>query len=418
VRIAEISVHSCPRRPLGSGDVGGMNLYILSISRELSKVGAQVDIFTRWHDPDEPEILIIDERTRLIHIRAGEPRDTNNIDVFNYLPEFQANLLAFMKKDGSKYDILHSHYWTSALVAEQLKEQLEVPNIVTFHTLGEVKNRAFGTEVEPELRIQSEKEIVTTVDCIIAFTPEERDHLVHLYGSQPEKIRVIPGGVDLDCFHPIDREQARRELHLEDYRRVLLFAGRLQPYKGLDLLLSAMTHLPNGRSVRLLVVGGNSGKADELAKLNSLVGELGINNKVSFVGAVEHDRMPIFYNAADICVIPSYHESFGLVAVEALASGTPVVASRVGGLATIVKDGETGYLFDERSPETLAMYLCLLMLENEIRESMAKAARSSVMKYDWSLTSHLVLRVFQELLGNLPNNDSELGDNLLRSPNY
>lgn len=403
MRIAEISVQSCPRRPLGSGDVGGMNLYILSISHEMNKLGVKVDIFARWHDPNEPEIIKINERTRLIHIRVGEPRDTPKMDVYNYLHEFQANLLAFLKKDGAKYDILRSHYWTSALVAEQLKKQLGVPNLVTFHTLGEVKNRALDAEEEPELRIQSEKEIVTTVDCIIASTPEERNNLVHLYGSQPEKVRVIPGGVDLDFFHPLDKEKARRELHLEDYGRVLLFAGRLQPIKGLDLLLRALTHLPNGRSTRLLVVGGNAGKADELAKLTSLVSELGISNKVTFVGAVEHEKMPTFYNAADICVIPSYHESFGLVAVEALASGTPVVASRVGGLATIVKDGETGYLFDERSPEALAMYLCLLMGENEIRESMAKVARQSVMKYDWSSTARRVLRVYRELLGNLPD---------------
>ena len=187
-------------------------------------------------------------------------------------------------------------------------------------------------------------------------------------------------------------------MYLEDYRRVLLFAGRLQPFKGLDLLLHALTHLPNHGITRLLVVGGNAGKADELAKMNSLVSELGISNMVAFVGAVEHEKMPTFYNAADICVIPSYHESFGLVAVEALASGTPVVASRVGGLATIVKDGETGYLFDERSPETLATYLCLLMSENEIRESMAKAARPSVMKYDWSSTARRLFNVYQELL--------------------
>jgi D-inositol-3-phosphate glycosyltransferase len=325
------------------------------------------------------------------------------MDVYNYLPEFRANLLAFLKKDSAKYDILRSHYWTSALVAEQLKKQLGVPNVVTFHTLGEVKNRALDTEEEPELRIQSEKEIATTADYIIAFTLEERNNLIHLCGSQPEKIRVIPGGVDLDFFHPMDKEKARRELHLEDYGRVLLFAGRLRPIKGLDLLLRALTHLPNGRSTHLLVVGGNTGKAGELAKLDSLVSELGISNKVTFVGVVEHEKMPTFYNAADLCVIPSYHESFGMVAVESLASGTPVVASRVGGLATIVKDGETGYLVDERSPEILAMYLCLLMGENEIRESMAKAARQSVMKYDWSSTARRILRVYRELLGNLPD---------------
>ena len=403
MRIVEISVHSCPRRPLGSGDVGGMNLNILNISHEMNKLGVEVDIFARWHDPNEPEIIKINERTRLIHIRAGEPRDIPKMDVYNYLDEFKANLLAFLKKDGAKYDILRSHYWTSALVAEQLKKRLGVPNVVTFHTLGEVKNRALDAQEEPELRVQAEKEIVTTVDCIIASTPEERNNLVHLYGSQPEKVRVIPGGVDLDSFHPIDKQIARRELHLEGYGRVLLFAGRLQPIKGLDLLLRALTHLPNGRSTRLLVVGGNAGKADELAKLNSLVSELGISNKVAFVGAVEHEKMPTFYNAADICVIPSYHESFSLVALEALASGTPVVASRVGGLATIVKDGETGYLVDERSPETLAMYLCLLMGENEIRESMAKAARQSVMEYDWSLIARRALRVYRELLSNLPD---------------
>ena len=188
-------------------------------------------------------------------------------------------------------------------------------------------------------------------------------------------------------------------MYLKDYRRVLLFAGRLQPFKGLDLLLHAMTYLPNHGTTRLLVVGGNAGKADELAKMNSLVSELGISNMVAFVGAVEHEKMPTFYNAADICVIPSYHESFGLVAVEALASGTPVVASRVGGLATIVKDGETGYLVDERSPEALATYLCLLMSENEIRESMAKAARPSVMKYNWSSTARRILKVYQQLSG-------------------
>jgi D-inositol-3-phosphate glycosyltransferase len=189
-------------------------------------------------------------------------------------------------------------------------------------------------------------------------------------------------------------------LDLEEYKRVLLFAGRLQPFKGLDLLLHAMTNLPNHGITRLLVVGGNAGKGDELAKMNSLVKELGISNMVGFVGAVEHKNMPKFYNAADICVIPSYHESFGMVALEALASGTPVVASRVGGLATIVKDGETGYLFEERSPETLATYLCLLMSENEIRNSMAKAARQSVMKYNWSSTARRLFRVYQELLDN------------------
>ncbi len=399
MRIAEISVHSCPQRPLGTGDVGGMNLYILSLCREMNKLGIEVDIFARWHNTDEPEVLRINERTRLIHIRAGEPRDISKMDIYHCLPEFQANLLAFMHKDGAQYDILRSHYWTSALVAERIKKQLGIPDVVTFHTLGEVKNRALGAAEEPQIRVQSEKEIVKTADCIVTSTKEGKSNLINLYGCNPQKIRVIPPGVDLDIFYPLDQEKVRTELALQDYRRVLLFAGRLQPFKGLNLLLHAMTYLPNHGTTQLLVVGGNAGKADELAKMNSLVAELGIGNMVAFVGAVEHEKMPAFYNAADICVIPSYHESFGLVAVEALASGTPVVASRVGGLAAIVKDGETGYLFDERSPEALATYLCLLMSENAIRLAMAKAARASVMKYNWSSTARRILKVYQQLFG-------------------
>ncbi len=398
MRVAEISEHSCPKRPLGTGDVGGMNLYILTLSREMNKLGVYVDIFARWHDPDEPEIIQINERTRLIHIRAGEPKDTSKMADYNYLPEFQAKLLEFMKKDGAKYDIIRSHYWTSALIAEQIKKELGIPDVVTFHTLGEVKNRALGVQAEPNLRIQSEKNIVATADLIVTSTPEGKRNLIKLYGSVPEKIKVIPPGVDLDFFFPHDKEKARRELDLDSYRRVVLFAGRLQPFKGLDLLLHAMTNLPNHGTTRLLVVGGNSGDNDELGKMNALTNELGIGNMVDFVGAVEHEKMPLYYNASDICVVPSYHESFGLVAVEALASGIPVLAARVGGLATIVKDGETGYLFEERSPEALAAYLCLLMSENEIRQSMANAARQSVMKYDWSSTALRLLTEYKELL--------------------
>lgn len=397
MHIAEISVHSCPQRSPGTGDVGGMNLYILALSHEMNKLGVEVDIFARRHDPDEPEIININERTRLIHIPAGAAKDIAKTEIYDCLPEFQANLQAFMARDRAHYDVIRSHYWTSGLVAEKLKSQLQIPHVITFHTLGAVKNRASGTAEEPELRIQAEKEIVEHADCIVTSTEEGKNNLIHLYGGQPQKIRVIPAGVDLDLFHPADREEARRVLALEEYRRVLLFAGRLQPFKGLDLLLHAMTYLPNHGTTRLLVVGGNAGKKDEMVKMNSLVNDLGIGSMVGFVGPVEHDRMPTFYNAADICVVPSYHESFGMVAVEALASGTPVLASRVGGLATIVRDGETGYLFDERSPEVLATYLCLLMSENEIRKSMAQSARQSVEKYNWSATANSLFRLYREL---------------------
>jgi D-inositol-3-phosphate glycosyltransferase len=395
LRIAEISVHSCPLRPLGAGDVGGMNLYILRLSEEMNKLGIEVDIFARRHNQNEAEIIRINERTRLIHIRAGQPADLPAMDVYNCLPEFEANLLAFINREGTNYDILRSHYWTSAIIAEKIKKQLNLPDVVTFHTMGKEKNRAFGNQLEPELRIISEQAIVASADRIVTSTDEGKNNLINLYSSAPEKIMVIPPGVDLEFFRPEDKQKARIALNLKDYRRILLFVGRLQPYKGLDLLLQSMANLPNLGTTLLLAVGGNSGKDDELAKMNLLAKELGIGNMVSFVGAVAHENMPNFYNAADICIVPSYHETFGMVALEALASGTPVIAARVGGLVTIVKDGETGYLFDERSPETLATYLCLLMSENEIRNSMAIAARQSAMKYNWASTARQLLQVYR-----------------------
>ncbi len=222
--------------------------------------------------------------------------------------------------------------------------------------------------------------------------------MIKLYDCRPGKVRVIPGGVDLDFFRPMDKLKAKRELNLEKYSPVLLFAGRIQPIKGLDLLLSSLSQLPDGRSLKLLVVGGNSGESDEMERLSSKVKKLGISKKVEFVGAVPHEKMPVYYNAADICVIPSYHESFGLVAVECLASGTPVVASRVGGLASIIKDGETGYLVDKQSPEAIVTNLIKLLSESGLRKSMADAARSSVMKYDWSNSARKLFDVYKEVV--------------------
>jgi D-inositol-3-phosphate glycosyltransferase len=376
-----------------------MNLHVRHLGQELGRLGVAVDVFTRRHDMSEPEVIRLGENTRLIHISAGPPADIPKTDIPGYLDEFLANLRAFMERDGARYDLVHAHYWLSAWVAGWLKARLGIPAVVSFHTLGEVKNRALANQDEPEARLRAEREAVAAADVIIAFTAGEKDDLVNLYGGKPEKIRVIPGGVDLRAFHPGDRGEARRELGLLGLGRVLLFAGRLQPIKGLDLLLRAVSFMPDGRGMRLLVVGGNAGRADELARLKALAGELGVGDKVAFMGVVAHERMPLFYNAADVCVVPSHHESFGLVAVEALATGTPVVASRVGGLATIVRNGETGYLVDEPSPEAFALHLCLLLSDEGVRRVMAGAARPSVRKYEWSLMARRILRVYEAQIG-------------------
>ena len=399
MRIAHISVHGCPIRSLGGRDTGGMNVYVRELSRGLGKLGVSVDVFTRWHDLNEPEVLSIGEKVRLIHIAAGEPEDTPKTDIYGCLPEFVRGLQAFLEREGAGYDLVHSHYWLSAAAAEQFKAGTKVPHVATFHTLGEVKNRARPAEMEPALRLEVERTAVPAADAIVAFTAEEKDNLISIYGAHPDRIRVIPCGVDLGLFRPLDREEARSELGLDDHTKVLLFAGRIQPFKGTDILVRATARLARTRDVRLLVLGGDASSADEVTRLRRLSAQLGIEERVAFCGIVEQDRMPVFYSAADVCVVPSFHESFGLVAVEALACGTPVVASRVGGLATIVRDGETGCLVDEHSPEAFAQRLDPILSNEGLLHQMGRAAPSSVVQYSWPTVTRKVLEVYQVLVG-------------------
>jgi len=396
MRIAEISVHGCPLRPLGKGDAGGMNLYVRQLSLELGRLGVEVDVFTRWHDHKEPEVMAVGDKTRLIHIAAGDKKDVPKTDIYHCLPQFISRLRCFLDKEGLAYDLLHSHYWLSAWAAEQLRAELRIPHVATFHTLGLVKNRARPEEQEPELRIETEKRVTAAADRIIAFTTEERAELISMYRALPDRVEVIPCGVDLELFHPVNKEKARSELGLTGQSKILLFAGRIQPFKRIDILLHAAARL-NRSDLRLLILGGDSD--GEVARLGALSSKLGIEQKVTFLGAVEHGRMPLFYSAADVCVVPSYHESFGLVALEALACGTPVVAFRVGGLVTIIKDGETGYLVEEPSPTAFAQRLELLLADEGLRQRMGNSARSSAMRYAWSQVARQVLRVYEELIG-------------------
>ena len=398
LRIAEICIHGCPLRTLGGKDSGGMNVYVRELSRQLGRQGHKVDVFTRWHDHEEPGVMPLGENTRLIHLAAGEREDMPRQDIYHYLPQFLSNVCHFMEREGVKYDLLHSHYWLSARAAEQLKARLGIPHVATFHTLGLVKKRARPEEQEPELRIDTEREAVAAADRVIAFSAGEREDLANLYGAHREKVAVIPCGVDLDLFRPMDRSQARRELGV-DGAKVLLFAGRLQPLKGIDILLKAMACLEDWRELCLLIAGGDAESEDEMARLGFLAAELGISQRVSFLGAVAHERMPLLYNAANVCVVPSYHESFSLVAIEALACGTPVVASRVGCLTTTISDGQTGYLVPHLSAEAFAQRLRLLLGDEELERRLGAQGRNSVMKYRWSAIADQVLEVYRALAG-------------------
>ncbi len=395
-RIAFISVHGCPVARLGERDTGGMNVYVLQTARELGKRGIKVDIYTRHHDPADHAITEIGEHTRVIHLAAGpygEPKES----LYQYLPQFLSNVKRYQVAHDLTYSLVHSHYWLSGWVGALLAEAWQVPHVATFHTLAEIKKQARSGEREPVERTQGEMDIVQEADRITAFSRHEKEALAQLYGAHPSKVAVIPAGVDLELFQPHAKAQAKKELGLQD-KRVVLFVGRIEPLKAVDLLLQAFALLEDRAGVHLVIVGGNPHQSRELKRLQGLAAQLGLGDGVSFEGTVEQSRLPMYYSAADVFVLPSYYESFGLVALEAMACGTPVIASRVGGLQDVVKDGVTGYLVSWRCPEPYTERLEVLLSNEGLRSTMGEAAHRMAQGQGWGAVAESLLQVYQELL--------------------
>ncbi len=402
-RIAIISYHTSPLAPLGGRETGGLNVYVRELARGLVERGHFVDVFTRRTDPHAPETVPIPcshpAPARLVHIEAGPASPLPKDELPSYIDAFEDGMVAFAGRDRVEYDVLHSHYWLSGLIAEGLKARWRLPHIAMFHTLGEVKNRARVTEHEPEMRLQAECEVARHADRVVVASIDEQKQLVRFCGADPARISLVPCGVNLDVFRPIDKQEARRQLGLRDDDRILLFVGRIEPLKGLDILLGAAAQVESDSDCFVLVVGGDgSTKEGEVPRLRHLASELGIAERVSFLGAVDHERLPLFYSAADVCVVPSFYESFGLVALEAMACGTPVVASRVGGLAGTVRDGETGYLIPWRCPEPFAERLELLLDNEELRRAFGQSAREFVERFRWDNVADATLALYQELI--------------------
>ena len=265
-----------------------------------------------------------------------------------------------------------------------------------FHTLGAVKNTIGVGEDEPELRIETERDLAQNCHHIIAPTEKEKEELIRHYGSSPEKISVVPCGVNWEQFKPVDKEMAKRQLGLAD-DNIILFVGRIEPLKGIDQLLRAMTYLPNTKGLRLVIIGGDATSQDEMERLKSLSRQLHIEDSVTFLGLIKHEQMPYFYSAADVCVLPSYYESFGLVALESLACGTPVVATDVGDLKSIIRQGETGYVLIDNSPQRLADNIALLLSKPDSEES-TLSIRTSVSRFSWSNIAEAIVGEFRTVL--------------------
>jgi D-inositol-3-phosphate glycosyltransferase len=399
-RVAIISYHTSPLAPLGGRETGGMNVYVRHLSRELGQRGFLVDVFTRRQEASSPEVAPVGENVRLVRLDAGPARPLEKRRLHKYLCEFEENLVGFASgrgEQGLAYDLLHSHYWLSGWVGLRLKERWGVPHVTMFHTLGEVKNRARLTEHEAPLRIQVERRLAQEADRIVCASQHEKHLLTGLYGADPDRVAVVPCGVDLDLFRPQDKEAARRALGCSD-ERIILFVGRIEPLKGIDILINAAAQLAEESDFHVLIVGGDRRSQRQVSHLQGLASDLGIGERVCFLGAVDHEKLPLYYNAADVCVVPSYYESFGLVALEAMACGTPVVASRVGGLTGTVRDGETGYLISWRCPEPFAERLELLLDNETLRRRFGEAAREVGERYRWVNVAEAVVGLYEELL--------------------
>ena len=396
--IAMLSLHSCPLGRLGTRDTGGMSVYIREVARCLASQGHRVDIFTRHHDPLHGPVIKLAQGVRLIHLKAGPDLDPPKLSLVNHVEEFVSSLARFRCKTGISYDLIHSHYWLSGLAGLKLQKLWSVPHVTMFHTLAAVKNRMSATKCEPRLRVLSEEKVAGSCDLVVAATDQGREELSRHYGICPGLVRVIPCGVDLDRFRPADKAAARMALGLDRKERVVLYVGRIDPLKGLDRLMGAMARLDSLPGLKLIIVGGDDGSSAEMRWLKDLVGQNGLDRRVCFAGRIDQSGLPAFYQAADLLVLPSYHETFGLVALEAMACGAPVVTTRVGGMTDLVRPGLNGRLVRGEVVEGLAKAVRSTLADVRTGLFPPEVVRSSVRGYEWSQVAQTLLSEYRELL--------------------
>ena len=403
-RIAMLSVHTCPLATLGGKETGGMNVYVRELAREFGNRGLAVDVFTRSQDARINRISRrLGNAARVIHLPAGPEQPYNKNDIYHHLPQFVAGARAFAENEGIVYDVLHSHYWLSGLAAEGLRAAWGAPVVHMFHTLAELKNRVATTpaELEPELRSSCEGQIMQQADTIIAATTLERDQMRAFYGANPAKIQIVPPGVDLDLFRPLPCDEARAAVGIPLDHHMILFVGRIQPIKGIDTLIRAMAELLRKRphlkgKLCLSIIGGAGDPAadGELARLQALEQELGIDDIVTFLGSRAQETLVNYYNAASMVVVPSHYESFGMVALEAMACGTPVIASDVGGLSLNVADGFNGYLVPKGDVAALAYKMELMLEHDQLRAQLGTQACQWAQRFSWQAIADETLSIY------------------------
>lgn len=411
LRVAMISYHTCPLAILGGKDTGGMNVYVRELTRHLGKSGIHVDVFTRSQDEHVPRVLHdLGYGNRVVHIPAGPETPLPKQALARYIPEFIDNIQKFAEEKQIQYDLIHSHYWMSGIAGLALKERWQIPLAHMFHTLGMMKNRVArsASEMEGEYRIQGEREVLAKADRIIVATLAERAQLEFLYGANSRGFITIPPGVDTSHFYPIPPDEAKTVIGIPRHDEMILFVGRIEPLKGVDTLIQAVAKMHETGVLEkyphyLSIIGGDPNASmeemnQEMVRLQNLCRQLGVGDMVVFLGKRGQDMLPYYYAAADVLVMPSHYESFGMVALEAMACGIPVVASQVGGLAFLVQDGVTGYVVPDGEPDILGNRLTRLISDRELRRKMGEQAADYAQNYAWERITEQICGVYHDML--------------------
>lgn len=392
-RVAILSLHTSPLAQPGVGDGGGMNVYVRELVSGLAHAGIDCTTYTRaWRD-DLPAEILVEPNHKVVHIPAGEP-DMPKDNLIDVVPQFTDGVLQHIRANGGT-DVVHANYWLSGLAGHSIKHELNIPLVSTFHTFARVK--ALGGDPESELREQAETEVIGCSDAICVSCTEEERQFIELYGTPPGQIEIVAPGVEHAFFAPGEKRGARKALDLGD-GPVLLFVGRIQPLKGADVAVKALAALKR-KNATLLIVGGASGTEgeQEIARVHSLIQEFGLESQVRFVEPQAHHILSTYYRAADVVLVPSRSESFGLVALEAAACGTPVVANAVGGLLTIVEHGRTGFLVADRQPEVFARHIAQILDDPALSARLSVQAAERARGYTWSFAAARLRRAYADL---------------------
>jgi glycosyltransferase involved in cell wall biosynthesis len=402
--IALISVHGDPSAEIGKEEAGGQNVYVRQVGEALARQGWQVDMFTRLADSHQPTIVQHSERCRTIRIAAGPQQFIPRDELFDYLPTFIQGFLKFQRQQGLHYQVLHTNYWLSSWVGMQLKKVLALPQVHTYHSLGAVKYQSMSTvPLVASTRLDIEKTVLETAERIVATSPQEQDHMRSLVSSKGN-IDIIPCGTDISHFGSVSKAAARQMLGIAPDEKVVLYVGRFDPRKGIETLVRAIgrSQLKDSGKLRLIIGGGSRpGQSDgiERERIEGIVSEVGIAAFTEFPGRLSPTVLPNYYGAADVCVVPSHYEPFGLVAIEAMACRTPVIASDVGGLQFTVRSEKTGLLAPPKDEEAFATAIDRILLNDTWQQELGLAARQHIEEtFSWDGVAAQLAELYLQLI--------------------